>query len=110
MNMDNNLNIKKLLGKRIQEIRKSKHLTQESLSELVNIEIPNISNIENGKNYPSNENLQKIAQALNVRPFELYMFDSHRDVNELKQEMFTALDNNEKLTRLMYKFYLSVKF
>ena len=33
---------KKLLGKRIKEIRKSKNLTQEKLAELINIEVPSI--------------------------------------------------------------------
>ena len=101
--------IKVLLGKRIREIRKSQNLTQDSLAELVGVESPSISNIENGKYYPTNENLQKIADVLKVKPYELYMFEHLRPVNELKDEMFQALDNNEKLIRLMYKFYTTVK-
>ena len=54
------MNIKKLLGKRIQEIRKSKKLTQEYVAELVGIEVVSLSNIENGKYYPTAENLKKI--------------------------------------------------
>ena len=101
--------IKKLLGNRIKEIRKLRGMTQDKLSDIVNIEVPNISNIENGKYYPTSENLQKIADALNVRPYELYMFEHNRNINELKNELFNALDKNESLTRLMYKFYLYVK-
>jgi len=101
--------IKKLLGKRIRAIRKSQKLTQDNLAELIDVESPSISNIENGKYYPTNENLQKIADALKVKPYELYMFEHLRPLDELKNEMIQALDNNEKLIRLMYKFYISVK-
>ena len=101
--------IKVLLGKRIREIRKSQNLTQDALAEMVGVESPSISNIENGKYYPTNENLQKIAEVLKVKPYELYMFEHLKPVDELKDEMFQALDNNEKLTRLMYKFFISVK-
>ncbi len=48
-------NMKKLLGKRIKEIRNKRGLTQEKLAELVEINTPNISYIENGKFYPSYE-------------------------------------------------------
>lgn len=101
--------IKELLGKRIREIRKSQNLTQENLAELVGVESPSISNIENGKYYPTNENLQKIADVLKVKPYELYMFEHLRPIDELKTEIFQALDDNDRLIRLMYKFYISVK-
>ena len=107
--MNETNDIKKLLGRRIKEIRKSKNMTQDNLAELIGVETPSISNIENGRYYPANENLQKIAEALNVKPFELYMFEHLRPVSELKEEMFKGLENNDELVRLMYKFYTSIK-
>jgi transcriptional regulator with XRE-family HTH domain len=53
------MDIKKLLGKRIQEIRKSKKLTQEQVAEIIEMEPASLSNIENGKYYPTAENLEK---------------------------------------------------
>ena len=53
------VNVKKLLGNRIKEIRKERKITQEKLAELIDIEPNNVSKIENGKNYPSAENLAK---------------------------------------------------
>ncbi len=94
-------NYKKLLGSKIKEKRKLKNLTQEQLAELVDIGMPNISYIENGKFYPTVETLEKICKALNVKPFELYMFDSERNINEIKEEMFKELENNEKLLKQM---------
>lgn len=104
------MNIKKLLGKRIQEIRKSKRMTQEQLSELIGIEPASLSNIENGKYYPTAENLDKILSVLNVKPGELFEFEHHATQDELLDEMYTAMKSNKELTILMYKFYNSVKF
>lgn len=104
------MNIKKLLGKRIQEIRKSKRMTQEQLSEFIGIEPASLSNIENGKYYPTAENLDKILSVLNVKPGELFEFEHHASQDELLDEMYTAMKSNKELTVLMYKFYNSVKF
>ena len=101
-------NIKKLLGNRIREIRRSKNLTQEKLAELVGIGTPNISYIETGKYAPSMDTLEKIAEVLEVKPFELYMFEPLKPANELREELITAMDD-ENLLKLLYKFYLTIK-
>ena len=103
-------NIKKLLGKRLQEIRKHKKMTQEQVAELVGMETPSISNIENGKYFPSAENLDRIIKALEIQPSEIFFFESLAPKDELIKEMFDAMQKDEKLTKLMYKFYLSVKY
>ncbi len=107
---DNNFmsNIKKLLGNRIREIRRSKNLTQERLAEMVGIGTPNISYIETGKFAPSMDTLEKIAEVLDVKPFELYMFEPLKPAKELRQELIKAMDD-ENLLKLLYKFYLTVK-
>ena len=101
--------IKILLGKRIKEIRKRRKLTQEKLAELAGIEIPSLSNIENGKNYPNNETLEKISRALNVRPYELYFFEYYLPQNDLISEMTSFMRNDEELTRKMYQYFLCVR-
>lgn len=103
-------NIKTLLGKRIKEIRKKNGMTQENLAELANIEIPSLSNIENGKNYPNNETLEKISKALNVRPFELFLFEYYKPQNELISEMTKFMQSNDELTRKMYQYFLCIKW
>jgi DNA-binding XRE family transcriptional regulator len=52
--------VKKLLGQRIKEIRKSKNLTQPALAELVNVDSKYISRIETGNSYPSLDTLEKL--------------------------------------------------
>lgn len=102
-------NIKKLLGQRIKTIRKSKGITQEQLAEYVGIGTANISYIETGKFAPSIENFEKIAEALAVEPQELYNFATLKPVDEMKKELFLALEADEKLLNLVYKFYLALK-
>ena len=102
-------NIKVLLGKKIKELRKSRGLTQEKLAELAGIEIPSLSNIENGKNYPNNETLEKIALALRIKPYQLFIFDYHRNYEDLIAEMTASMQKNENLTRKMYQFYECIK-
>lgn len=47
---------------------------------------------------------------LKVTPNELFSFESFADINDLINEMTLSMKNNEKLTRMMYKFYISIKF
>ncbi len=102
-------NIKEQLGKRIKEIRKRRNFTQEKLSELADMEIPTLSNIENGKNYPNYETLAKISKALDVRPYELYMFDYYISKDEMIQEITSKMKTDENLTKQLYKFYTCIK-
>ena len=64
--------LKKLLGKRIKEIRVERNLTQEDLSELTEIGASSISKIESGHFHPTDENLERIAKALFVIFFVLF--------------------------------------
>ncbi len=102
-------NIKELLGKKIRELRKAKKYTQEQLAEKVDIGTPNISYFETGKYSPSIETLEKIAKALDVEIYELYMFQPQKSINEIKKELIKGMDSDEKVLRMLYKFYLSVK-
>ena len=103
------MDIKVLLGKRIQELRKSKNLTQEYMSEMIGMETASLSNIERGKYYPTADNLNKIMQVLKIEPAELFVFQHLAPTEDLLKEMHEALLKNENLARLVYKFYKLVK-
>ena len=83
--------IKKLLGKRIREVRILRNLTQEDLSELTDIGASSISKIESGHFHPSDENLEKIAKALKIEPYKLYMFNHQKDTRELIEDLENIL-------------------
>ena len=82
-------NLKIKLGKRIQSLRKSQGITQENFSEILGLDISSLSKIETGRNYPSPENLEKIAAALNVEEKDLYNF----------QDFFTNQEYLEKILK-----------
>ena len=105
-------NIKKLLGLRIRELRKLKHYTQEQLAEKIKIEIPSLSNIENGKNYPNSETIEKIAKGLDVEVFELFIFEHFVELDREKMlsEINSILKNNDdKLLKTIYKITTNLK-
>lgn len=68
------MDISKKLGKRVQEIRKMRDLTQSQLAEMVGLEVMTISRLESGTHYPKQDNLSKIANALKVDVRELFDF------------------------------------
>lgn len=104
------MDIKKILGKRIQEIRKSTNYTQEKLAELIGIETVSLSNIERGKYYPSAENLNKIMEVLKITPSELFMMEHHASHLEMLDELYSKMKSDKELTSLIYKFYQVIKF
>jgi len=102
-------NIKELLGSRIKEIRKNRKLTQEKLAEVVGIEPNNLCRIENGKNFPTPENLGKIARALSVEVYELFLYKHLSNTQSLKEKLFEAIEKDEELTGVLFKFYQAVR-
>ena len=57
----------KRFGKRMAEIRKSKHVTQQQLAEAVGLSVVTIAYIETGKRWVRLKTLDKIANALEVK-------------------------------------------
>lgn len=96
--------LKSKLGKRIQELRKSKGLTQEKLAELINIDIPNLSNIERGKKFMTVTTLEKIISVLDIEESELFNFEHIKTIPELKQEIIQSLNSlSEKELQFLIK-------
>ena len=54
-------------GKKLKEIRKAKGFTQEALAEKAEIDEKHLSRIENGKNFPTYNTLNKLLSALNLK-------------------------------------------
>ena len=58
-------------------------MTQEQLAEIIGLDIPNISNIERGKRFVSSSTLEKIIDALEVSPKELFDFEYIKTKSDL---------------------------
>ena len=86
-----------LLGLKIKEIRKQRHITQEKLAEMVDLDIGYISKLEVGRNFPKIGTLEKIANSLNVELAELFQFTKQNDI-DLRAEIINIYDklNKEK--------------
>lgn len=62
-------------GKRLQQLSKERNITQEQLADKTDLAIESISNIERGIFGPKFDNLEKIANVLNVSVKELFHFN-----------------------------------
>ena len=94
---------RKLLGKRIKELRIQKGLKQEQLAEMVDLEPASICKIENGRNYPSFMNIEKIINVLGVSFIEVFKFDHHQDPENLMNAINKMLCENPEKVQDTYK-------
>ncbi len=77
---------KKELGLQIRTFRNSRKYTQEQFCEIIDLDQSNLSNIENGKNFPDITTLFNIIKKTGIEPNFLFGFsDEYKDV-------FTSLD------------------
>jgi transcriptional regulator with XRE-family HTH domain len=67
-------NLKKDFGNKLRSVRLEKGITQEQLAAEVGITVESISNLERGLYGPKFENLEKIAESLNIPVKELFDF------------------------------------
>lgn len=104
------VNNKKLLGKRIKEIRKKQNLTQEQLAEIIAIETASLSAIESGRHFPSLPTIEKIAIALHTEIKTLFTFSHLQTADEMRQYIYENLPNvpNEKIP-FLYKIFEFLK-
>lgn len=99
------MSIKELFGLRITEYRKKKNLTQAQLAELVSIDGKHISCIENGKNFPSADLIERLAKVLNVEPKEFFEFYHLEKSENLKADIISLLENaTQEQLELIYKY------
>lgn len=89
-------NLKKRLGKRIQELRLKNGLKQATLAEKVNLAHKSQSCIETGKNYPSAEVVERYANALNIDVAEILDIAHIKPKKELIEEINIMLNNAEE--------------
>lgn len=70
--MRSNAVLPKNLGKRIQKRRKELKLTQEQIAEKIHVSRAYVGYIEQGRNVPSIEVLDKIARVLKINIKDLF--------------------------------------
>lgn len=97
------MNKKELLGKRLRELRKRKGISQEKLAELINVDPTTISNIENGKNYPSLINLENLLDILGSSFADAFDFNHKNNKDDLLIMITQKLKENPDKIEDFYK-------
>ena len=84
---------KVLIGRKIKEIRKKNKLTQENFCEQIGIEPSSLSNIENGKSFPSMQTVLRIMEKLGATPDDFFNFEYLQNENELETGIIKIVKN-----------------
>lgn len=62
------------MGKSIAKVRKEKGFSQNAICDIINMDKPNLSAIENGRQNASSLTLKRIADAMEVEVAEFFAF------------------------------------
>ncbi len=102
---ENEIDVKKLVGKRIREYRQKHKMSQEMLSEIIGIDSKHLSNIELGKNMPNPQLLLKLANAFDIEIKDLFEIYHLLPENKLRGVIVGLLDKlNVEQLQLTYKY------
>lgn len=74
-----------LLGRHIQEIRRSRNLTQEQVAELIGMDRVSIGYIEQGRRVPKISTLFSLAQIYDVEMRDFFDIPMRQDEEELSE-------------------------
>ena len=102
------MNKKELLGKRLRELRKRKGINQEKLAEMIEVDPTTISNIENGKNYPSLINLENLLNVLDSSFLEAFDIEHKNKKEDLLSQINEKLKNNPDKLEDFYKIVMAL--
>lgn len=99
------IDVKKLVGKRIREYRQKHKMSQETLAEIIEIDSKHLSNIELGKNMPNPQLLLKIADAFDIEIKDLFEIYHLLPDDKLKSAIIELLGRlNIEQLQLTYKY------
>jgi len=95
----------KEIGTRISERRKELQLTQEMVTNIADISVNQLSNIENNHSIPTIETILKLCDALKATPdYFLLGIDRQAESDPVRAITEKALLCTEKQQKLVYEF------
>jgi transcriptional regulator with XRE-family HTH domain len=95
----------KLVGEKIRLVRKAQGMTQERLSELSGLSEKYLSDTERGARNISLESLEKIMDALKIKPHELFLY---ADTDGITTDKYQLIEMFKPL--LIERDILEIKF
>ena len=105
------MEIKPIFTQNLKMYRKRAKMTQEKLAELCNTDFRYIGQIETGRRCPSLEFIGKIASALNIAPYLLFLDNNTGDGfevlhNDQKEKMKSIIiENATKICSIIDREY-----
>lgn len=96
----NDKTFRKLIGERVRYYRNLKNYTQEQLAEIMEFNTKSISLLENGHNYIALNKVPKLCKALDIEPYQLFIFDKRNSKSlNIQSDIIELLDtmDNKKL-------------
>lgn len=97
--------LKNELGNRIKTFRTKKGYTQDKLCEIIGLEPPNLSNIENGKTFPDIVTLHSLIKKAGIEPNFLFGFtdDDNIKYSPLDYEIIDLFKDLPAETKILIK-------
>lgn len=89
--MENTPKIRIIVANNIKKYRKMNNLTQEALAELADISNTYIANIECGQTWVSDKTLEKIATALHIDEYLLFIPESVAENDKSHKEQMETI-------------------
>ena len=103
------MDLKEMIGSRIQEIRTKKGITQDQLSEKIGISPKYLSSIERGKENPTLKTILSLAHSLSVKPDGFFIHLEIEDPAKRKSMIIEMLDEaDDDQLKLVYKVLSAV--
>ncbi len=90
------MEIKRLVGSRIKQLRKAKGLSQEVLAEKADLSNKYLSSIERGNENPTLDTFIKLAQAMDVEFFELFHYSREQSLRDAKASLIEMIKKSDK--------------
>ena len=94
--MDGKTHIRSVIAKNVKKYRKINNLTQEALAEAAEVSNTYIANIECGQTWVSDKTLEKIASALHLDTYLLF-------IPEEKTADYSSIEKRQKIISYLNK-------
>lgn len=93
-----------VFGRRLRLLRKAKRMTQENLGRAANIDYKHVGAVERGVKVPSFDAIERIAKALGVEYYELFLPESVVAPQEAQKLLVLIRDIERRGTPAMKEF------
>ncbi|WP_083444853.1 helix-turn-helix domain-containing protein [Herbaspirillum rhizosphaerae] len=85
--------VRQLVGKRVQLLRKRKGYSQEALAGRIGIDTKSLSRLERGAHYPSLETLDRIRLELDVELKDFFDFTNEPSAEEMRDYLIRTVSS-----------------